>query len=75
MSAHQSGMHPQTLLGAARLTLARAESIQSLRLKAHAALRLGYEQQALQLWERLAAVGDAEAQERLRVRPPLQLGR
>lgn len=59
--------HPCTLLGAARVLLDRAdETVQSQRLKAHAAGRLGYHAQARSWWEQLARAGDAEAFQQLR---------
>jgi hypothetical protein len=54
-------VYPSTLLGAARAVLASADGVPGQHLKAHAALRLGYFQQARSIWEALARGGDAEA--------------
>lgn len=61
----QPAPHPRTLLGAARMTLAPAEGLESLHLKANAACWLGYHAYARSLWEKLAHAGDAEAMCRL----------
>ena len=57
----QPAPHPRTLLGAARMTLAPTEGLESLHLKATAACWLGYHAYARSLWEKLAHAGDAEA--------------
>jgi hypothetical protein len=61
MNPAAAPVYPSTLLGAARAVLASADGIPGQRLKAHAALRLGYHQQARGIWEMLARDGDAEA--------------
>ncbi|MHA7601970.1 hypothetical protein ACX12L_18750 [Alicycliphilus sp. T452] len=53
--------HPCTLLGAARMALAPVDDTRGMRLKAHAACRLGYHRDARRLWESMARAGDADA--------------
>ena len=57
----QQRPHPRTLLGAARMTLVRAEGSQDRHLKAHAACWLGYHAEARSLWEKMACTDDAES--------------
>lgn len=57
----QQLQHPRTLLGAARMTLTQPEGREGLHLKAHAACRLGYHEEARNLWQRLACDDDAAA--------------
>ena len=57
----QPAPHPRTLLGAARMTLAPAEGLESLHLKATAACWLGYHAEARSLWEKMACTDDAES--------------
>lgn len=61
MSPAAPPVYPSTLLGAARAVLASADGIPGQHLKAHAAWKLGYHQQARGIWEALARSGDAEA--------------
>lgn len=61
MSQATHPVYPCTLLGIARAALASAEDVQGQRLKAYAASRLGYHQQARGIWETLAHGGDVEA--------------
>ncbi len=51
--------HPCTVLGAARMMLTHVDGTQHL--KAHAALRLGYREEARRLWQGLALAGDTDA--------------
>ena len=53
--------HPRTLLGAARMTLEPLEGPNGQHFKAYAARRMGYHDEARDLWEGLADEGDADA--------------
>lgn len=59
------GVHPRTLLGAARLLLSPCQGPAQQHLQARAARALGYHAHACNLWEALAASGDADAMRQL----------